>query len=64
METHEFIESQKREVNERLAKLLDEKLAVEEENKSLLNDIKQKDEIIKQLTRENLALNSNLTQIQ
>lgn len=48
----------------RLEKLLEEKQAVEDENKSLLDDIKQKDEIIKQLTRENLALNSNLTQMQ
>ena len=48
----------------RLEKLLEEKQAVEDENKSLLDDIKQKDEFIKQLTRENLAQNSNLTQMQ
>ena len=51
-------------IEDKLAKLLEEKLAVEEENKALLQDIKSKDEIIKQLTRENLAVNSNLTQVQ
>ena len=45
-------------------KLLEEKAAVEEENNSLCEDIKNKDEIIKQLTRENLTVNSNLTQVQ
>lgn len=45
-------------------KILEEKAAVEEENNSLCDDIKNKDEIIKQLTRENLTVNSNLTQVQ
>jgi hypothetical protein len=39
------------------------KEAVEDENKSLCGDIKNKDDIIKQLTRENLTVNSNLTQL-
>ena len=51
-------------IEDRLAKLLEEKASVEEENTSLCQDIKNKDEIIKQLTRENLTVNSNLTQVQ
>ena len=34
-------------IEDRLAKLLEEKAAVEEENNSLCQDIKNKDEIIK-----------------
>ena len=51
-------------IEQRLEKLLEDKLAVEDENKAMLHDIKSKDEIIKQLTRENLTVNSNLTQVQ
>ena len=47
-----------------LQKLLEEKGAVENENTNLCQDIKSKDEIIKQLTRENLTVNSKLTQVQ
>ena len=38
---------QQMQIEEKLSKLLDDKLAVEEENKALLCDIKSKDEIIK-----------------
>ena len=48
---------------DRVQEILEEKAAVEEENNSLCQDIKSKDEIIKQLTRENLTVNSNLTQV-
>ena len=34
-------------IEQKLAKLLEDKLAVEDENKALLHDIKSKDEIIK-----------------
>ena len=61
MQAHELMQSQQTLIDEKLNKILDEKLTVEDENKALLTDIKQKDEIIKQLTRENLAINSNLT---
>ena len=61
MQAHELMQSQQTFIDEKLNKILDEKLTVENENKALLTDIKQKDEIIKQLTRENLAINSNLT---
>ena len=51
-------------VEETLQKLLEEKEAIEQENKGLLAEIKNKNDIIKQLTRENLSVNSNLTQMQ
>ena len=54
---------QQEDVEDRLAKLLEDKRAVEDENRSLYDDINNKDEIIKQLTRENLTVNSSLTQV-
>ena len=58
------MEAEKTEIEARLEKLLDERAAVQEENTALVSDIRHKDEIIKQLTRENLTVNSNLTQVQ
>jgi len=63
-QTQRGMEEQQEVVEEKLGKLLEEKMTVEGECKSLIQDIKRKDEIIKQLTRENLAVNSNLTQVQ
>lgn len=54
---------QQEDVEDRLAKLLEDKRAVEDENRNLYDDINNKDEIIKQLTRENLTVNSSLTQV-
>lgn len=61
--TYEEMQQQQEIVEDKLVKILEEKAAVEEENNSLCQDIKSKDEIIKQLTRENLTVNSNLTQV-
>ena len=47
MQAHELMQSQQKFIDEKLNKILDEKLTVEDENKALLTDIKQKDEIIK-----------------
>lgn len=49
-------------VEEKLERLINEIEAVEDENKHLCEDITKKDDIIKQLTRENLTVNSKLTQ--
>ena len=54
---------QQEDVEDRLAKLLEDKRAVEDETRNLYDDINNKDEIIKQLTRENLTVNSSLTQV-
>ena len=62
--THTEMLEQQEIIEEKLVKILEEKAAVEDENNSLCQDIKSKDEIIKQLTRENLTVNSNLTQVQ
>ena len=59
--THAEMLEQQEIIEEKLVKILEEKAAVEDENNSLCQDIKSKDEIIKQLTRENLTVNSNLT---
>jgi len=58
------MEAEKTEIEARLEKLMDERAAVQDENTALVSDIRHKDEIIKQLTRENLTVNSNLTQVQ
>ena len=50
-------------VTDSLDRLREEKAAVEDESKCLFADIKTKDEIIKSLTKENLAINSKLTQL-
>ena len=63
-DTHAEMLHQQEIIEDKLEKILEEKAAVEEENNSLCQDIKNKDEIIKQLTRENLTVNSNLTQVQ
>ena len=63
-QSHEEMHRQQKIVENHLQKLLEEKGAVEDENTNLCQDIKSKDEIIKQLTRENLTVNSKLTQVQ
>ena len=63
-ETHDNMQREQAVVEETLQKLLEEKEAIEQENKGLLAEIKNKNDIIKQLTRENLSVNSNLTQMQ
>lgn len=47
MQAHELMQSQQTFIDEKLNKIMDEKLTVEDENKALLTDIRQKDEIIK-----------------
>ena len=48
----------------KLDKILNDKKATDSENLSLNSDIKNKDEIIKRLTKENLLINSKVTQLQ
>ena len=48
----------------RLKKLLEEKRCTDSGNQTLSENIKTKDEIIKKLTKENLLINSKVTQLQ
>ena len=48
----------------KLTKILDDKECTDSENYTLSVDIKTKDEIIKKLTKENLLINSKVTQLQ
>ena len=47
----------------KLSQIIDEKHITDRENASLSSDIKSKDEIIKRLTKENLLINSKVTQL-
>ena len=48
-------------MNEKLAKILEDKKCSDDENYTLSKDINLKDEIIKKLTKENLLINSKVT---
>ena len=66
-QVEELVLTMKREqsvAESKLAKILDDKNQTDFENKSLSEDIRIKDEIIKKLTKENLLINSKVTQLQ
>lgn len=60
----ELVQTMQREqslAESKLSSIMEEKTAIDSENHSLNNDIKNKDEIIKRLTKENLLINSKVT---
>ena len=62
-ETGMILDKQKDIVNDKLAQLLEEKMAVEAQNQELCHSLKTKEENIKELTRENLTVKACLTQV-